>query len=190
MALTIKRDKPKEPLFISTPETRTRLLCGHAESSLTKEGVCWKCDARRLRRLWYPTSYEINQKENTMALTMKKPGVVAEKKEVATPAKKAAVTEVKKVTKVATPKVQGKTLHLNVSGTWAHLFKSAASKKMTDAQITEFMMKEFPERKSETFKAVGHWRRIYNQGKMTEGKVPSPLSVAYEPTAPKAAAKK
>lgn len=75
-------------------------------------------------------------------------------------------------------RTEGKTLKLGVGATWVHIFQKM--KTLTDAQITDFMMKEFPERKSKTFEFPAYWRRVYNKGGLTKGVVPSVQSKEFE----------
>jgi hypothetical protein len=85
------------------------------------------------------------------------------------------------------PRPTGTTLGLGIGATWVHVFeqnaKASKAKRQTDAQIAEFMAKEFPGRKTTTFSIAGvkHERGYYNRGThwhMTG--VPNVLSVAYD----------
>lgn len=70
----------------------------------------------------------------------------------------------------------GRTTGEGVHGAWVSVFKRneklPKGKKLTDPQITEFMMSEFPGRASKVFEYVHGVRNKYNKGGLTQGKVP------------------
>lgn len=78
----------------------------------------------------------------------------------------------------------GKTLGLGVAETWVHLFsqneKVAKAKRMTDEQITAFLLKEFPGKESKVFSAVSTVRSRYNRGILSKGELPKAPSHAYD----------
>ena len=73
----------------------------------------------------------------------------------------------------------GRTSGVGVMATWVLAFehnnKVASAKRRTDKQITVYMNKEFPARKSEIFNHVQLVRNRYNKGALS-GKVPKRLS--------------
>jgi hypothetical protein len=77
----------------------------------------------------------------------------------------------------------GKTSGVGVAATWilafAHNNKVASAKRRTDKQITVYMKKEFPARKSEIFNHVQLVRNRYNKGALS-GSVPKRLSERHE----------
>ena len=78
----------------------------------------------------------------------------------------------------------GKTTGLGVQAAWAHCFKQngnvKAGDRLTDAEITKWMNREFPGRNSAIFNAVTGVRRKYNLGGLTKGEIPKKQSVAYD----------
>ena len=82
----------------------------------------------------------------------------------------------------------GKTLKLGIVQTWANVFQD--HKTWTDAQISEFMHKEFPDRKNQTFDNVPRTRYDFNSGRLTKGIPPKTPAVAYEPKTTKTTVKK
>lgn len=79
---------------------------------------------------------------------------------------------------------EGRTLKLGVNRTWVHLFEEneALAKKgkaRADEEITAFLNKEFPDRKSAVFAAVATVRSRYNRGVLTGGKEPKIQSKPY-----------
>ena len=81
-------------------------------------------------------------------------------------------------------KIRGRTLGLNIRKTWIRvLADNGRNGKTTDKEIQAFMRKEFPGRDAGDFTSptgVAAVRAAYNRGVYTGGKVPSPLSVAYD----------
>ena len=71
----------------------------------------------------------------------------------------------------------GKTLKLGIVQTWAHVFEK--EKKWTDEVISEFMHKEFPDRKNKTFDNVSRTRYDYNAGRLTKGVPPKTPAVQF-----------
>lgn len=159
--------KAKVARPIQQPTEEENTLCSHPEKGYFWKGIpcCDACYLHQLRKEYYPTKLEedLMKAKTTVSKSKLKEEPVKEK----------------------TPKIAGKTLGLNVRKTWCHIFqeneklRSQKKSPKTDAQITEFMMAEFPERKSKTFNAVAHWRTMYNKGLL--GMTPSTPSTAYEP---------
>ncbi|WP_432799650.1 hypothetical protein [Poriferisphaera sp. WC338] len=79
---------------------------------------------------------------------------------------------------------KGKTTGLGIQAYWALLFKqnaSAAKKnRMTDAEISAAMHKEFPGRESLVFDRVSSVRNKYNNGGLTGGIIPAKESFSYD----------
>jgi hypothetical protein len=77
----------------------------------------------------------------------------------------------------------GKTTGLNVTKAWAHIFaknaKAKRSARMTDAEISKWMRKEFPPGCA-YFDHPAMSRNHYNQGKLTDGDVPKVKSVPFD----------
>jgi hypothetical protein len=196
MALKIRRDPPVKlpiPAPEATPAKEELLVCKHPTNALTSEGRCWMCDVKRLRKIWYPSAADYNKEDETMKI----------KREGST---KVAAPAIKKADKKAAPakakaaqepvkRSEGRTLKLGVVHTWVHLFQEnercKAADRRTDAEITEFLKKEFPERHSKVFEAVATVRSRYNKGLLTKGEVPKTQSSHYnKEEAPKASLKK
>jgi hypothetical protein len=58
----------------------------------------------------------------------------------------------------------GHTLGMRVEQTWVHVFKNVHKTKMTDEQITAFMLEEFAPKTSKVFSQVPQVRSKYNRG--------------------------
>jgi len=71
----------------------------------------------------------------------------------------------------------GRTSGVGVMATWVAAFqhnaKVAATKRRTDKEISAYMKKEFPGRKSAIFDAVQLVRNRYNKGALTKGAIPT-----------------
>lgn len=87
----------------------------------------------------------------------------------------------------------GKTTSLGVTQAWIHIFekneKASRSQKMTDKQIADFMLKEFPGHNSKLFQAIkaGTLHKVqaqrakYNRGGMSpDGEPPEIQSHRYD----------
>jgi hypothetical protein len=94
----------------------------------------------------------------------------------------------KKAKKAAKPKgpgrPMGRTTGVGVQGTWVMAFdlnaKASKGKRLTDPQISKFMKKEFPGRKSVVFDRVQGVRTKYNKGGLTGGIVPTKQAIRYD----------
>lgn len=81
---------------------------------------------------------------------------------------------------------EGKTLHLGVSACWNHLFemnaKAPKSKRMTDAEITKFMLAEYADRGTAYFENVQPVRSKFNRGGIPgqNGVAPDTPSTRYD----------
>ncbi len=98
---------------------------------------------------------------------------------------------IKKTTGKATAQAKkreiGKTLSLSINATWVHLFQTNAKVKrvdrMTNQQMLDFMVKEFPMKKGTTnftLRGVVVYRSMYNAGRLTGGEAPAKRSVQYD----------
>lgn len=76
-------------------------------------------------------------------------------------------------------KTIGVTLGLSVYDTWAAVFQKNETEHKTDAQITEFLLQEFPDHQIKSFHQVHTCRGYYNNGRFTKGVKPAVKSVAY-----------
>lgn len=76
----------------------------------------------------------------------------------------------------------GVTTGLPILGAWCYVFQEneKRSKKWTDAQISEWMKKEFPGRNTPAFDHPHTCRRDYNLGKFTRGATPKTQSKRYD----------
>lgn len=102
--------------------------------------------------------------------------------------KKMKARQAKKAKKKATKKAGGnrpvgRTSGVSVGATWVlvmqHNAKVAAAKRRTDAQITAYMKKEFPGRKTAYSYPVQFIRNRYNKGALTKGVVPKRQAVRH-----------
>lgn len=79
---------------------------------------------------------------------------------------------------------KGTTTGLPIQAAWVHIFeqnrKAPKKKRLTDDQISEWMKKEFPGRKSKVFDMVNSVRTKFNKGGLTKGEVPKVESVPYD----------
>lgn len=114
---------------------------------------------------------------------------LGDKKMVKARVKKMKVKQSKKASKKAKRKAGanrpvGRTSGVGVMATWVEAFrgnaKSPAAKRRTDAQISSYMKKEFPGRKSEIFNHVQLVRNRYNKGALTKNAIPKRESVRHD----------
>lgn len=88
--------------------------------------------------------------------------------------------------KIGSARPVGKMSKVGVIQTWIKLFqtneKATKAKRMTDAQISKAMLKEFPGRTSKTFleRSVHGIRGRYNTGGLTKQIVPKVQSYRYD----------
>ncbi len=81
---------------------------------------------------------------------------------------------------------EGKTLHLGVSACWNHLFETNAKapkgKRMTDEEISAFMLAEYPDRDTAYFDHVQPVRSKFNRGGIPgqKGEAPDTPSTRYD----------
>lgn len=77
----------------------------------------------------------------------------------------------------------GRISGVSITATWVialqHNSKVAAAKRWTDKQITAYVKKEFPGRKSAYSYPVAAIRLRYNKGALTKGAVPKRKSVRH-----------
>lgn len=94
--------------------------------------------------------------------------------------KEAKIEAMKKAAATKAANRIGLTLKKSVPETWVHVFKTNAKNKWTDAQISEFMHKEFPDLKNKAFDQVKGCRNHYNNGGYTKGEKPAVRAVGYD----------
>ncbi len=110
-----------------------------------------------------------------------------EKQTMATAKAKKKKGSKKKITKKTATKTAGKnrgaTTGFDITRGWIHVFmqntKAKKSKRMTNAEITKWMRKEFKS-KAAYFDNPNPVRSKYNRGEFTDGVVPKILSVPYD----------
>lgn len=186
MALKIKRDKPKIVPKRTVSAAEPKLACGHLSTDDMGEG-CWKCHAVNLAKKFYRDEHKSRaipiaapKKENQkMALKIKKDvqggaSTLALAKKLTKALAKPKAKSKAKSSDAPIARTQGRSLKLGVNATWVHLFQEneKSSRKRTDADITTFLKKEFPDRKSKVFESVSTVRSRYNNGVLTQGTKP------------------
>lgn len=102
--------------------------------------------------------------------------------------KKMKAKQAKKAKKKATRKAGGnrpvgRTSGVSIAATWVLVMqyngKVSTAKRRTDAQITAYMKKEFPGRKTAYSYSVQFIRNRYNKGAFTKGAVPKRQAVRH-----------
>ncbi|HAB53319.1 MAG TPA: hypothetical protein DCE80_14305 [Ignavibacteriales bacterium] len=114
----------------------------------------------------------------------------AEKKPLLKPTKEVKPQKPTKLANAESKRAVGKTTKLGVQAAWFYILqKNESSKpKLSDEQITAWMYKEFPEKKSACFKQVSGARRKFNLGLF--GKLPKGFNLSVKKVEKKISAPK